>query len=170
MIRTIIVASMGRCGSTLLFKALGGAWEKSIREIFICDLAADILPGRILKSHDFAPAALPPHVKVVYLFGDPYGIVLSNWDKMKRKDIVQHFIHLHGYYDRKERMLEEDVLRLKENFRSWHRPHPYPVLTVRYETMWQNVDALRSFTGLPVDLPPCQPRRDYRDDLTEFMP
>ena len=166
--KTIVIAGMGRCGSTLLFKSVGGSWEKSIREIFVRDLREeDIQPGRILKTHDFAPEFLPPYVKVVYLFGDPFEIVLSSWDKMKQKDITQHVIHMHGAVERQEHMFSEDVFRLEENFHSWHREHSYPVLTVRYETMWQNLDSIRDFIGKPVSLPSYKKRWNYLEGMTK---
>ena len=89
---TIIIPSMGRCGSTALFYAIR-ACVPPHNGRFVHYLAdADIQDGEIIKTHDRAPEVIPDHWRVIYLHGDPEAIrrsVLAQSDEWKRA----HFEH-----------------------------------------------------------------------------
>jgi|TARA_B100000315_G_scaffold161196_1_gene149611 hypothetical protein len=102
--KTIIVAGLGRCGTTLLFESLSyhlriqpgrlhivrlddhideGLYytpdtiDRGFDSLEYERLRGQFKRGHVYKSHDFPPEYLPRHVKVIYLFGNPVEIVLS---------------------------------------------------------------------------------------------
>src|SRR3990167_11343274 len=127
----IILASMGRCGSTMLFNALFDSNN------FIIDLhnVFNAKKNTFFKTHDFAPASLPENAKCIFLFGNVTDVVISAHTEAI-VNVKQHYVHLHANYEKRNNYIYEDVLRLEENFDSWNRKRPYPVLSIRYETMW----------------------------------
>ena len=198
----VIVASMGRCGSTLLVNNLAKGYrrQKSRLDIVRLDdhinpdyhttnesiergfdgeeaekLGGQYLNGYVYKSHDIAPDWLPEHVKVIYLFGDPVDIVFSakQLDEINLTGVDSNFTsldlhirNLRGNYKDKGFLFEKDVLRLEKNFDSWFRKQSFPVLALRYETMWEHQDAIRDFTGfLDFRLPPYKERKKLIDNF-----
>jgi len=152
----IIVAGMGRCGTTLLYNTIRDHNE------FIVNLNSldNMIKYNCIKTHSLAPPILTD-AKVVYLFGDPLDIVLSSHDSTK-VNIKKHYEHLNCNNDFTESIMPNfilhDTLNLELNFDSWYCPHNYPVLTIRYETMWDNLDMLYNFLGTKISLPPKQKR------------
>jgi len=161
---SIIVASLGRCGSTLLFDALGGQ-----RGHFVHTLTDQVYePGYVYKTHDHAPAELPAYCKAVYLFDNPVDIVLSNYEKSKQQDISQHIINMHGDPGRIDLMFYEDIMRLKANFDSWFQAQTYPVMAMNYRSMWRNKFLIEDFTGRSISLPEYVPRADRRNMISGY--
>ena len=78
----VLVASIPRCGSTLLFRAAAG-WPMGStfpRRCGRCAFLPDFgeIPDRpFLKTHYPAPDELPADIRVVFLFGDPVRAVLA---------------------------------------------------------------------------------------------
>lgn len=195
----IIVASLGRCGSTLVYDVLSQRfYNQKYRQhvIYIDDhickdyfytpktierafdtpqaekLQGQYQDGYIYKTHDFPPKNLPPGVKVIYLFGNPIDLVLSakQLDKLKVNPPDERFtgLDLHirnfrGNFNNKEQLFEKDILRLEESFNRWYKEQAFPMLALRYETLWENQDAIREFTGYKsFKLPPQKPRKDLK--------
>ncbi|MFW6219244.1 MAG: hypothetical protein ACOC33_00120 [bacterium] len=172
----IIQASLGRCGSTLLTNHIRKS--KGISQTFIPRIGGKVLKeNTIIKTHDFAPEGfkLTSHdIKCIYLFADPYEIVLSNYDKYldgkkrnKTNGLNTHFYHLNGDYNKVDLMLKEDVMNLEKNFDSWYKKNSYPVLTIRYKKMWDNIDKINEYLGTSIVLPEYKKRKDYWKLLSE---
>lgn len=149
---SLVIAAMGRCGSTMLFSTLKRKFHKAI---FEKDLSPSYAEGLIIKTHDFAPKQLK-NCKAIYLFGDPRNIVLSAHTKGK-VDRRRHYKNMHAPF--KEEFLKndtfviKDTLRLEDNFDSWYKKQSFPLLTLRYETLYDNRDVLKQFLGFPPMLP-----------------
>ena len=107
MNNTIVVASLSRCGSTLVVNCLAKAYKRQRSRLDIVrlddhinmdyhttdetiersfdgkeaeELRGQYLMGYVYKTHDLAPPNLPMHVKVIFLFGNPIDIVLSAYE------------------------------------------------------------------------------------------
>jgi|GEM_PF-3249428 len=158
---SLIVAGMGRCGTTTAYESLiGYGFHESPHFL---NRFSDLKPdggGFIYKTHDFPPASLPPGFKVIFLFGDPIAIALSA-HKMINYWGREHFLHMNaGPFIENDNVLRGDPMQLHKHFESWMRPHPFPVLALRYPDVFtpESVRALQDFLGLDVDLPPFKER------------
>ncbi|MBT8474502.1 MAG: hypothetical protein HKO95_06020 [Rhodobacteraceae bacterium] len=160
----IIVASIGRSGSTLLYRSVAEAMSMArfsrIRgRVFdeAWDLAdSTLLRGTVYKTHDH-PAALAGRqdLRSLFVFGQPSDIARSVVNQRATHGdawVAEHLAHMHadGPY---EALFERDVLRLESQLDAWSTFTASPVLCVRYEALWDALDEIRAFTGLPVELP-----------------
>jgi hypothetical protein len=116
---------------------------------------------------------LPPDKKVIYLYGDPAHAIASFFRRdLTPTSVVEpddshpgfagfaraHCKYLEGDYARlSEGYCLEDFLSsphdpfgLDDHFHRWTAtPVPYPILLVRYETLWEHLDEVYDFVGLP---------------------
>ena len=114
---------------------------------------------------------------VLYIFADPLDVVLSlhqrdldtgdNFFGANISWVRKHFENLElepGAFEQWAAGLafERDILQLERHFRSWHRPQPFAMLSLRYETEREpaNLEALRGFLGLRK--PPALPAKKDR--------
>jgi hypothetical protein len=159
----IVVASMGRAGSTLVFTALRDASFGRPTEPFLVDLeGATLEAGMVYKTHDF-PEGLRNHtnVRAVFLFGsasDSAKSVYLQEQKLGRQWIDRHFAHLHTDQPFEE-LFERDVLRIGDQLEAWTNCDHTPVLGVHFDAIWDNVDRIRNFTGLDLVLPQRRERQ-----------
>lgn len=152
---TILIPSMGRCGSTALFYAIR-ACVPPHEGRFVHYLAdADIQDGEIIKTHDRAPDIIPDHWRVIYLYGDTDAIrrsVLAQSDEWKRT----HFEHFGKVFvDDQTSLIENDGLDLAGNYASWHR---HGVLCVHYDELFESSERISEFLGIEITLPPRKNR------------
>jgi hypothetical protein len=206
MDNTLIVASLGRCGSTLVYDVLSLRYynQKYRQHIIYTDdhivddyfytpktierafdspqaesLRGQYKKGYVYKTHDLPPAYLPPHVKVLYLFGNPVDLVLSskqldglsvNPPDERFTGLDLHIRNFRGDFSEKDKLFEKDVLRLEDNFYSWYKQQSFPLLAIRYETLWDNQDVLKEFTGYKnFKLPPQRPRKDLKSRYDDVV-
>lgn len=174
----IIVASMGRAGSSLIYDALSEglararfgplkAFGRKIVREFAWDLSGRIFtPGVVYKTHALANE-LPSDCKarVVFVFAsasDAALSVLSCYDRYGTDWIARHFANMraNGGF---EELGERDVLRFEEQIDGWLGIDHVKVLGLRYEGLWDNVDALSNFVGFPVVLPEKELRRSRQN-------
>lgn len=170
----LIVASMGRSGSTMVCDALrlavaaarfpGSLQAQGLR--LVSDEAWDLhrtrlAPGVVYKTHGLAHE-LPDGsgAKVVFLFGsatDAALSVLACRDRKGPRWIDQHFEHLRatGPF---EDLGRSDVLRFGEQLDGWISKSGTQRLILHYESVWEHVQTLSDFAGVPVCLPPRRPR------------
>jgi hypothetical protein len=155
----IMIASIPRCGSTVMLRALAGlpqgSWYPNEPDCaFVRDLK-QLSRTRFLKTHSIEPDHLPENVRAIFLFGDPIAAIVST--RNKRFD-AQHFANCGYTGENPPDIYTRDDLGYEQIFDSWMTPHNYPVLAVRYETMFDHQEALSKFLGVPVRLPRQQPR------------
>lgn len=180
----ILVASMGRTGSTLIYASLvegmvvkrfgirsprlGGL----VRETAWRLCGASYRNGRVYKTHDF-PEGLKPGERplVVFLYGSASDAARSvlRCDTVYGCDwIKEHLEHLRakGAF---EDIPDRDVLRFGEQLDAWLSCEIVPVLALRYEDLWTSgaEQKLSRFVGFPVRLPVRRARESTGMELGE---
>ena len=148
MNRTLFVQSLGRCGSYMLYSTL----EKIFGEA-------------VWGGHEY-PDEMEEPQRVIFLFANPIDIVLSVKYQEEAQGIGwvrNHFANLKADFGDYPNLLSRDVLHLGRLFDAWYQPQAFPLLTLRYETMWRHQDLISAFVGRPVVLPKYRPRRDLFD-------
>lgn len=173
----IIVASTGRAGSTVLYKALCESYtkkrcltkketEKRIRKRIDCGFIKRLkkdhkkLP-KIIKTHDlFHDDTYPKNSKAIFVYGDPLDSLLSV-EQMTKKYGLQWF-YQHQYNLRAEgsfeKLYHDDVLNFEGQIKSWMRQKRSNVLCIKYEDIWERKKDIEAFTGLSISLPPQKQR------------
>ncbi|WP_295719005.1 sulfotransferase domain-containing protein [uncultured Halovibrio sp.] len=150
----ILIASFPRAGSTMLFRAIAGLPQKSwTPKNPVCEFVRDLsdLPDKpFLKTHSPAPQSLPDDVRVIYLYGDPIDSIVSS--TKKRWDTNSWRMN-NWFQDYEPDLYNSDDFQLKNNFESWMSPQDYPVLAIRYESLWENHEKIVKFIGYNFALP-----------------
>ena len=178
----LLVASLGRSGSTMLFRALSAASIKvGVRRVkrvmaravrsHLWRLDPDIMEqGIIYKTHDVPPKDKRiDSLKCVYLFADPYDVIPSVVRKTETSGcgwLKRHADHLGGELDSVKELFEGDVLDLEGNFDAWTSVEHCDLFAVRYDSVWDYQAKLSEFVGFTVELPPRRARKSSPKDLT----
>ena len=157
MYKQIVVAGMGRCGTSLVLNAVcrssgrGHRWVTSLAD-------APRLSPKIIKTHDFAPSyPVPSSVKFIYLFGNPMQIICSA-ERKGGEFLKKHYPHMNANYSSHADIYIRDTMRLAENLRSWQQASWMDVLMLRYETLWDYQEKISDFLGFEVVLPEYRKR------------
>jgi hypothetical protein len=170
----VLVASMGRSGSTVCYNAIS---EGMARERFgpvplqnmkkvrspaweVANLSFE--PGMVYKTHVLADE-LPRSFtgKVVFTFArasDAALSVLTCKDRYGTDWLREHFDHLRANGDFSE-LGERDVLRFEEQVDGWLNLHGHDIMAIRYDALWDHVDELSDFVGFEVQLPDKRARQ-----------
>jgi len=176
--KEVAVVAMPRTGSTYLFRCLAG-----LKHAGGSPKGANLAKLPIMKCHSLAPpetfgdpwsSQISEHClkgrKVIWLFGDPIASVVST---MKKR-----FDHVHakncgcfkplGMVD----LIDRDDFNYEWMFDSWTSiRHDFPVLCVRYETLWKNRFVIEWFLGRKVKWNEWSPRsnRWTTEELPNFL-
>lgn len=146
MNREIVVASMPRCGSTMLCRVLEGLPQKSTWN--------QNAANKVWKTHRFGSKRRPFEPEyAIYLFGDPLLAVLSTLRRFKGD--LKHFRNC-GCEKPLDQIdiIHNDDMNLEKSFDYWYNESfDYPKCCVRYETMWEHQGDLSEFLGEEVELP-----------------
>lgn len=167
--RPIVIASMGRSGSTLVYDAVreslakrrfGPFWRLGLK--IVSDTAWNLdtkrySRGVVYKTHGLAnELPITSNVRVVFLFGPASDSALSVLNcRAKYGDdwIQEHLQHLRA--DGKfEEIGERDVLRFSDQLAGWMGSHAVERLALHYDGIWDNQKTLSEFCGFQVELPP----------------
>jgi tetratricopeptide (TPR) repeat protein len=133
--KSIIVAGIPRSGTTMMFRALAGLEPGDTTPRNYC--------GPVKKTHGLAPKKLPEGYKVIFIFGDVINSVIST--KKFRYDKT-HFINCGCTKDPEATDIYlEDALNYEAMFDSWNQDNGYPVICVRYETIYENLKQINNF-------------------------
>jgi len=164
----MIVASMGRSGSTLIFNAVRKGMAKhrfgfeSGRTLRIVSDSAwdmgstDFYPGVVYKTHGLA-SELPEtfDTKAIFVFGSATDAALSVYACRQRYGeawITEHFKHLRANGDFDE-LATRDVLRFADQLKSWTGKHRAERLIIHYDALWDHAALISDFCGFKVALP-----------------
>ena len=164
---------IGKVKSRIERVAVGGGEHKGRRSIKLPSFGYIIRSAKysyVYKSHSypFPDRPLLPHVRVIWMFGNPMMIAasLSNkflHDPARKKQFVRaHNAHMETpfckYHDD---VLTRDTFMLERHFDAWYRPHAFPFLSVRYEAMERAEvrQAIADFVGFPLQFPRWEKRR-----------
>lgn len=176
----VIVASIGRSGSTLLTRSIREATVKtrfgSFAPLFEkCskgngfDLKSTFLEnGLVYKTH-----ALPGELssaknpKVIFVFGNAADAILSVAQKGEELGgwwVTKHLDNLRasGPF---EKVLEEDVLRIEEQIREWGDRDDIERLMIKYDSIWECHGIIEEFLRLKISLPERR-ERSKKEDLS----
>jgi len=117
--------------------------------------------GCAYKTHAFPPESLPENVKVIYMFGNPYDIVVSAHKKMNHWGSTHHFHLESDKYTPNDCVFKEDTMMLYEHFDAWLRPQSFPLITIRYETLFKEEtrQTISRFLGFNFKLPAFKERQ-----------
>ena len=156
----IILAGLGRCGTTLTTNAIRKTRGYSYQ--FVADInTTPYLNKHIYKTHDYPRIEdFPENIKVIFMFGNVVDTIISLSKRMNRyydslsqvyhTESMAHAAALHNI----------DGLKLEELFDAWYRPQNFPMITIRYETLFsENTQELFSdFLGFKANFPPYKKR------------
>lgn len=144
---TIVIPSMGRCGSTSLYFAIRACVPPHAGRFVARLFETEILDGEIIKTHDIAPDLLPEDWKVIYLYGDTDAIaksVLKQSEEWKK----QHFYHLGQTY------IDDNIdwSFLNDNMNSWKKHDN--VLFIHYDELFESSKIISAYLGIEIYMPP----------------
>jgi hypothetical protein len=140
-----LVCSFGGVGTTFLMKF--ASQYVVVNDWANCD-------G--LKHLPRPPRSFGRNVKVLYVFGDPINAVLSLFERgyARHHAGVMTSLTWRGNLTLTE-FLDRgyDYFRFAETFAAWSAPmkRDYPLMLLRYETMWKHLEAIFDFFDLPSD-------------------
>jgi hypothetical protein len=121
-------------------------------------------------SHQRVPApTVPEGKKIIYVYGDPAHAIASFFRRAANEDpddphpghrnfLARHCRNIEGDVDQLtvgyslEDFLrgDRDPFALAEHFHCWITAQvPYPILFVRYEALWEHVEEIFDFVGVP---------------------
>ncbi|HEY0706239.1 MAG TPA: sulfotransferase domain-containing protein [Polyangia bacterium] len=150
----------------------GGTASKTLVRGILNQPPPGISPVNLVRrhhSHKRVPfAAVPDGVKVIYVYGDPAHSIASFFRRAANEDpddphprhanfLARHCRNIEGDVEKitvgytLEEFLsgDDDPFRLADHFHAWLTAKvPYPILFVRYEAMWDHVEAVFDFVGL----------------------
>lgn len=170
----IIVASMGRSGSTLVHKSVAMGMAKARCKIlsasnygFVASNAFEpsmvsFKNGLVYKTHALG-GELPIQLngaRAIYVFGsakDAALSVLSCRERYGEEWVNMHLKHLRAA-GRPGEVTKYDVFRFKEQIKSWLSRADLERLFIKYSDLWESEEFLSDFCGFDVRLPPKRPR------------
>lgn len=159
----ITVASIPRCGSTMLWRALNGLPPGGLTPKWFKDTGCGAHGIKKLHAYEEVDG------KVVFLFGDIINSVIST---KKNRFNRGHFKNC-GYGGNSKKFLNElkliniyetDFLGYEKIFDLWTK-RPQTAL-VRYEKLHDNMHTLCKFLGKEATLPPQRERRTGHNSAT----
>ncbi|MCS3642377.1 hypothetical protein [Salinibacter ruber] len=145
---TLQITSYGGCGTTLLYRFF------SEHGVYTPPAVDDWYPWK----HMLAP---PPDDKVkegfraVYVYADPFNATLSVFRRGFQHELVRRMARDTSGWNTDWELgdfLSEgtDYFRLTEQYRKWtEAERSYPILLLKYESMWEYLPELMTYVGLP---------------------
>ncbi len=151
----LIINGMGKCGTRLLHGFLCGYYR---RAGFLVDITQinniKLRNHSIIKTHSPYPIKQCKYnIKVVFMFGNIYNTVISFYKGWEEKfggypnPLAATNLFMTNANKNKS-PIENDIFRYKRHFDNWYKSHKYPVLFVRYETMYDHIGEILDFCGL----------------------
>lgn len=159
--KKIVLCSLGRCGSTLLFDRIVTEKKSFVRDL---NNIRGIRESCVLKTHDYFPKFWDTDFKFLFMVGNVYDIVASSYMKiLSGEEGPNHFLNfkVDPNRDNQLKILDEDVLKLEKHFDSWldaYNNKNCDMMILKYETMWDYINEVNEFLTTDVDLPPIRDR------------
>lgn len=170
----IVVAGLGRCGTTLVHDSLcnngffpSGFFLKQFDDI------DTYFAKHVYKTHDYPPLVLPKNVKLIYLFGNPMNIALSAHHKLNKWGKLHHEHLRSDKFIENDILIRQDSLQLYDHFDAWYKHQGFPFISVRYEALYKQevLVQLSNYLNFELKLLPFKQREtdwtqyERRDDL-----
>lgn len=164
----ILIAGLGRCGTTLVRDAILNNSSyvragKFIREIENTSFSKNT----VYKTHCYPPKSLPENLKVVFLFGNPIDIVISTHYKINEWGRLHHQHLQSDAFIPNDTILNKDTLNLYHQFDQWYKHQPFTFISVKYENLYdqKTVKFLSDYLEIPFILPKFRQRQSYLKNL-----
>lgn len=167
----IIIASVGRAGSTVLYDSVIAAVASQrfaarniVTQIMVSDTLwhkkTNLSSGIVYKTHGREPECYIDKAKIIYIHDKPSDVIKSlqlQHEKLGQTWITQHQLHLGVEPFEFGCALQSDRFYLLDHVKSWSKwkKHENLLFISRYD-IWHNKQLIENFLGLPVTLP------DYR--------
>lgn len=167
--RCILIASMGRAGSTVLFRAVKRGAANNIfserisllGEKLIADACWDLnklfcSKNMVIKTHGLPTSNLLKYKpKVIFIYGSASDSIISILaNKMKLGDnwYNDHLSHL-GCKDTGLDITSNDALGFQNQIESWRNFIGVERLLVHYDELWHKEQLISDFCGFQIKLP-----------------
>lgn len=158
-----VVAGLGRCGTTMMYNSFFRSGIRCNDQEYAMELdrVERFQGGTAYKTHDYPPAGLPSHVRLIYMFGNPMNIAISAHRNINMWGKTHHR-HLRSLdkFRENDDVLVEDTLSLERQFDAWYRPQGFDFISVRYEALYEErtQQQLSEFLGLRLNMVPYRHR------------
>lgn len=151
---------MGRCGSTILFDFVYGYYAENCEDFHkpdkkflpVISERNDSGKTEVWKTHDRnVPDILTSDLKFVYQYGNLFDILLSTTQSpLLAKNIhISKHLGVDASWVGTYKWVEQDVLKLEEHFNNWTKPIGCPILLIKYEDIWDNLDKICDYFEIP---------------------
>ncbi|MBT4223570.1 MAG: hypothetical protein HOD72_03800 [Opitutae bacterium] len=131
------------------------------------------------KHLDKPPPTRNPELKTIYIFGKPidaiYSLFRRGFHNEQSYKLLEQYEKLNPVPI--EMSLETyakegtDRFHFENHFLNWsERNFQYPVLFVRYEKIWENLDTLLKFAGIPKEKKTSFPQKKERKTQSQEIP
>ncbi len=181
-IKPILVASIGRSGSTMLYESLINSSAKNLGinnkqsmkalkcEAWNLQESIRLHNGCIYKTHDLPSDRLYlERFKIIYLHDKPSQIVTSMFKITSNEGLGWLRLHLNHlrsderYY---KRFLKDEIFNIKEHLVQWKKYDADNILFIHYEDIWNSIGKIEEFVGFSLELPP-QRKRSSSEAVSE---
>lgn len=134
--------------------------------------------GDGLKHIDRPPLTLNNKLKAVYIYGDPYNIVLSlfrrkyhHYQSVKLLFKCSHIKPINPDCTIEQYLQEGiDRLQLENHFDNWHNARiNYPIMLIKYEAIWDNLPIIFDYLEISREEIKNFPSRKNRSSDWQFL-
>ena len=166
--RKIIVASLPRSGSTLVWRAITGLNKIKPSEIQKI--------SNVIKLHKFSNKYSNQNYKTIFLFGDAINSVISTHLNGKDRYTIEQYLSYNNHFRNcgynwdlktKKDIFKEDFLNYEKIFDDWTTNNLYSTICVRYEKLYENIDVINNFLGFNLHLPNPRQRKTNHHLISE---
>lgn len=154
----VIVASLGRCGSTWLFNSI----RKSLKQesldkdsLLLRNFSNPLQEGICYKTHKMPPDnECVESSKILFTFGEPTDIIASLKLSFGGLALKTHFENFGVPYDKMPLLEKEDVLELEKMFDLYYGAErkDYDLMCLKYDTMHLYEKEISDFLDVEIKL------------------
>lgn len=178
----VLVASIGRAGSTMLFNYLAKA---SAQHVGVDNLYAQksmkcqawnlqkdqkFINGCIYKTHDLPSDLIKfKKIKIIYLHDMPSNIISSILNITKKEGkgwLEDHLKHLGCDSKDSSYFLEKEIFNIENHLRSWNEYDGKNIIFVDYNDIWKDREKIEKFVGFKIELP-AKRQRESASEVPE---
>ena len=177
----VVVASVGRSGSTLLTDAIVSVL-KDQNTIFdrihpgwrlryhMEDFRIPHIPGTAVKTHSL-PIVCNPKNLHIFIFTS-YSAIVASLDRQLKSAghdwVHKHLGHLHSIDYNYESITDHDIIGYEKQLADWHSAQ-VPLICVKSHALWKKQPDIEEFLGLQLAFPEPREIKPLKRDLSENM-
>jgi len=154
--KVFIINGIGKCGTRLVHGFLKNIYYCSNDFNFLVNISdinnCNIIYNSIYKTHSPFPEPVRNDIdiKMIYMFGNIMNTVLSFTKGKNGKLGAGAVKNLHIDLDKKDKKYNEiDLLNYTRHIKNWNKPQQYPIMILRYENLYSNLEHLLKFMEVP---------------------